>query len=83
MQNTQDFQKKAQEDREQKEKQARESALKMTQEFIQGVLTQHRETLKAAEFHYQVTFCETKYTHRYINFEIEAEQATAFDPILA
>ena len=33
----------------------------------------HKQTLREAEFHYQVTFCETKYSHRYINFEIEAD----------
>lgn len=38
--------------------------------------------MRDAEFHYQVTFCETKYSHRYINFEIDADQLEAFDPIL-
>lgn len=36
-----------------------------------------------ADFHYQVTYCDTKYCHRYINFEIEADQQEAFDPLLA
>ena len=46
----------------------------MSQEFIECVMKAHRQTLRDAEFHYQVTFCETKYSHRFINFEIDVDQ---------
>ena len=45
----------------------------LTQDFIQQVLASHKQTMAEADFHYQVTYCETKYCHRYINFEIEAD----------
>ena len=80
--NTQDFQKKAQEDREQKQKLERDTAQKLTKELVQNIISAHNQTLKEAEFYYQVTFCETKYCHRYINFEIEIEQKEAFSKIL-
>ena len=43
----------------------------------------HKQTLRVAQFYYQVTFCETRYSHRYINFEIERDNSDAFDQILA
>ena len=54
----------------------------MTEEFVKKVLEQHKQTLEEAEFTYQVTFCETKYCHRYINFEVDAEQQAEFDGAL-
>ena len=80
--NTQEFQMKAAKDREQKDRMGRETAAKLTLEFVEKVIQAHRNTLREAEYHYQVTFCETKYSHRYINFEIEADQKEAVTKIL-
>ena len=35
-----------------------------------------------SEFTYQVTFCDTKYLHRYINFEVDSERSEDFDKVL-
>lgn len=45
----------------------------MTQDFMKSVMDGHRQTLDEAAFYYQVTFADTKYCHRYINFEVDVE----------
>ncbi len=65
-----------------RQRQERETASKLTKDLIQNIISAHKQTLKEAEFHYQVTFCDTKYCHRYINFEIDVEQKETFSKIL-
>lgn len=45
-------------------------------EFISKVLKTNEKNLKNADFFYQVTFCQTKYCHRFINFEIDMHMET-------
>jgi len=37
------------------------------------VIDSHEQTLREADFFYQVTYCDTKYCHRFVNFEVEQE----------
>lgn len=50
---------------------AKQAVVRAREEFIRKVLTQHAHSLHQADFFYQVTYCETRYSHRTINFEID------------
>jgi hypothetical protein len=50
----------------------------MTDNFIKRVVETHNQSLRDSAFSYQVTFCQTKYCHRYINFVIPRSETTQF-----
>jgi hypothetical protein len=52
--------------------------VKTRDEFIRNVLKQHQTSLQNASYYYQVTYCETRYSHRTINFEVDADHQSDF-----
>ena len=46
---------------------------KTRDDLITRVILQHAHSLQVADFFYQVTYCETKYSHRHVNFEIDSD----------
>ena len=62
---------------------ANKAATKTTEDLIKNIIEQHKLTLLDAEYAYQVTFCETKYCHRYVNFEIDSDLKSDFDKLLS
>jgi hypothetical protein len=54
-----------------------------TTQFISKVIETHSQRLLKGDYFYQVTFCQTKYCHRYINFEIQRSRITEFQQMMS
>lgn len=50
----------------------------LNEQFVDKVSATANQTLKNAEYFYQVTFCQTKYCHRFVNFEVLPEIDSQF-----
>jgi hypothetical protein len=51
---------------------------KTREDFLRSLFTQHLHSLHSASFYYQVTYCETRYSHRTVNLEVDPDQQQEF-----
>lgn len=56
---------------------------KTRDDFLRSIIAQHTLSLKKSLYHYQVTYCETRYSHRTINFEIDTDHQQMFLEVYA
>ena len=56
--------------------------MKQTNQFIEQVAQNYQRSLSEARFSYQVTYCDTKYFHRFTNFEVQKERADEIKTML-
>jgi hypothetical protein len=51
-------------------------------DFIQKVLAIQQEQLLRAQYYLQVTYCETEFCHRFVNFEVHSQFVKGFEDLM-